>query len=415
MERFKNKRLLFLGASMLDAHAIQYAKSLGIYTVVANFYPQEKSPSKRYADASYEVDIKDDAAMLSIIKKEKIDGIFGGYTDSHLVFYSHICELGCLPCYGTADLFNLSTDKNLFKKMCHENGVLTVEEVDSDSINEASDFPLFIKPADSSGSRGCSACYNYEQYKNSVKAALAFSPSGSITVEKYYDFRKYGDVMACYSIRDGKAVLASLGDRVLYQGAGNVSPLPAQLVYPSVYIDKYLETTDPLVIKMLQKNGFKNGTLFLQGFTDGEEFRFFEMGYRQNGSQQFVLTNHFNKTNALLDAFDFAFFGENNPALNDKDNANFATPACNLVIYLLPGTISRIEGLDSVLKMPEVINYTPWLLEGGTVGMQGTLAQSLCRFHVIGKDKEHLNSLIRKIRDTIKVYDQNHNNMVISL
>ncbi len=416
MSNLSGKKLLFLGGSMLDRHAMLVANAMGVQTVIANFYSSERSPAKEIADKSFDMDNTNEKEMLSLIKRENIDGIFGGYTDSGLENYERLCELAGFPCYGTKEQFRIAVDKIAFKEMCRRHGVLTVEEYDPESITEdCAEFPLFVKPTDSSGSRGCSLCSDYNEYLKSVKLAMDFSPSKHITVEKYYDYHKYGDFMACYSLRDGVITLASLGDRVLYQGEGNISPLPAQLMYPSKYIDVYLESVDPKVIRMFKEEGFRNGTLFLQGFTDGKDFRFFEMGYRQNGSQQFVLTDYFNKTNALKEAIRFALTGSVDTSAPERDDARFPQPACNLVIYLQQGVVGKITGIEDVLQMPEVINYTPWIREGDTVGAKGTLGQSLLRFHVIGRDETHLANTIGKIRNIVKVYDDCGAPMVIEL
>ena len=287
MQDLKGKRLLFLGGAMFDRHALLIAKELGIYTVVANFYPADHNPAKLVADAAYDINNTDTEAMLELIRKERIDGIFGGFTDSNLPNFCKLCNLAGLPCYGTAELFELTINKEMFKKTCRKYGVPVVKEYSPEEItaDSAVEYPLFVKPIDSSGSRGCSSCYDYEEYCKSLEYALSYSPSKTVTVEKFYDYRKYGDVHICYTARKGKVTLASMAERTMFQTEKNISPLPAHLSYPAPYLDAYIRNVHPRVLRMLEGEHFINGSIFLQGFTDGEEFWFFEMGYRQNGSQ----------------------------------------------------------------------------------------------------------------------------------
>ena len=58
------------------------------------------------------------------------------------------------------------TDKHAFKKMCIENGVGTIKEYQENDHDI--EFPVFVKPVDSRGSRGQSVCYSYEELKRLV-------------------------------------------------------------------------------------------------------------------------------------------------------------------------------------------------------------------------------------------------------
>ena len=106
-EKLKGKTLLVMDRTSLAACAVIRAKEMGIKTVVANFYKYEDSPSKQVADVAIDADISDIDLMLDIIKEHNIDGIFVGWTDSHLPFYAEICEKAGLPCCGTVEQFDI--------------------------------------------------------------------------------------------------------------------------------------------------------------------------------------------------------------------------------------------------------------------------------------------------------------------
>ena len=99
-EHLKGKTLLVMDRTSLAACAVIRAKEMGIRTVVANFYKTEDSPSKQVADVAIDIDISDTEAMLKLIKEYNIEGIFVGWTDSHLPFYARMCEAAGLPCCG---------------------------------------------------------------------------------------------------------------------------------------------------------------------------------------------------------------------------------------------------------------------------------------------------------------------------
>ena len=103
----RGKTLLFFDGSSLASCAVKRAKELGVKTIVANFYPAEKSPAKLIADEQWTVDFSDMDNMVKLIKENHIDGIFVGWTDSHLPYYTQICEKAGLPCCGTFEQFDI--------------------------------------------------------------------------------------------------------------------------------------------------------------------------------------------------------------------------------------------------------------------------------------------------------------------
>src|SRR5690606_15402467 len=123
MNRLNGKRLLILGGSRISCEIVEKAKSMGIYTIVTDWYPKENSPAKLVADKAYQLSIADIEAMVKLIKDEQIDGVITGYTDSALSHYAKICQAAGLPCYGTFEQFEALTDKSIYKKICKEYGV----------------------------------------------------------------------------------------------------------------------------------------------------------------------------------------------------------------------------------------------------------------------------------------------------
>ena len=169
MQHLVGKKLLVMDRTALAACAVRRAKELGIKTIVANFYPIENSPSKQIADETVDINISDIDAMVELIKERGVDGVFVGWTDSHLPFYAQICEKAGLPCCGTVEQFDiLSNDKRRFKKTCLEYGVPTIPEYQLDISLKREDldkieYPAMVKPADSSGSRGVRRCDTEEE------------------------------------------------------------------------------------------------------------------------------------------------------------------------------------------------------------------------------------------------------------
>src|SRR5699024_8764544 len=105
LQKINGKRLLILGGSRISCEIVKKAKELGIYTIVTDWYPVEKSPAKQIADEYSMTSTTDIEAMERLVREKRIDGITTGFTDSVLPYYAQICERVNLPCYGTEKQF----------------------------------------------------------------------------------------------------------------------------------------------------------------------------------------------------------------------------------------------------------------------------------------------------------------------
>lgn len=404
----KGKKLLFFDGSALGACAVRRAKELGVTTIVANFYPPEKAPAKRIADESWMVDFSDMENMVALIKQNHIDGIFVGWTDSHLPYYAQICEKAGLPCCGTVEQFDiLSNDKRRFKQACDEYGVPTVTEykLDIDLKREDLDkieYPAMVKPADSSGSRGVRRCNTEEELVEYYQQLYRESSSKKIICEKFMECPN--EIFLNYTVQDG---YASLSAAFMCHHVKNVetNASPAILhMYSSPYIQLYRDTVEPKFIAMLQGLKVKNAVLSLQGFVDGDRFYFHETGYRMGGGRSYVFTEQINHVSALDMMIEFSVTGQSTCVdLKKSDDPIFSKACCNYYVPLKPGKIAQISGLEEIRNMPQVLDVAVCHNVGDEISQTNSLDCVLYRMHVMDEDAETLARTLNKISTTLRV------------
>ena len=104
----QNKKLLILGGDSFSVDIVKTAQSMGVYTIVTDWYDTKRSPAKLVADEYWNISIEDYDLLSQKIKECGIDGIFTGFTDSYLLPYQHLCELNNLPSYGTKQQFEMT-------------------------------------------------------------------------------------------------------------------------------------------------------------------------------------------------------------------------------------------------------------------------------------------------------------------
>jgi len=401
MNSLEGKTLMVMDNTALGACAVKRAKELGVHTVVANFYPYEKSASKQVADEFVDIDISDIDSMVKFVKDMSVDGIFVGWTDSHLPFYADICEKAGLPCCATKDQFAiLSNDKHNFKKACDFYGVPTVKEYHLDINFKDEDlrniqYPVMVKPADGSGGRGVKKCNDENELVEHYKYLYDNSKSHKIICEEYID--SSNEIFLNYTIQDG---YCSLSASYMNHECGTFT----LHVYPSSFIDYYKKTVEPSVIRMFNGLGLKNAVLSLQGFVIEDKFRFHETGLRMGGGQSYVFTQILNGVSALDLMIEFALTGRMKHAdLKEKDNPKFSQFAVNYYIKTKTGTIARIEGFEEVKSMPQVLQISTFKSVGDEIVASASMDGVIYRLHVMDRTPSDLARTLETISNTIKI------------
>ena len=415
MENFKGKKLLITGGCRLAEDIVKTAQSMGIYTIVCDWHDTHTSPAKLIADEYWQESIQDYDKLVQLIKEKGIDGVTTGFTDSYLVPYAILCEKAGLPSYATPELFAKTLDKALFKQMCKDNGVPTVPEYNHETFDSTIITPsnkVIIKPVDNSGSRGIVICDTPEKYEKCLAYALDYAAKKQVIIEKYIEL---DSISVSYTIQDGVPSLTTLNDDYLYktQDAGAVN---CGGLYPSKYIEFYQKEIDEKVKKMLVNEGFKNGVLFMQAFTNGDELYFFEMGYRLSGGRHYIFTDNQNNSSSLKQLIHFALTGKMaDYCIADRDNASFKNVCYRFNLIGNPGLVAKVEGFDYMLNKKEVIYASLLKKEGDEVGRPGTTATQLLGAYVVAKDYEDFQNVLADIYENVKFLDADGNNLVIKI
>lgn len=417
-ENLKGKKLLIMDRTALAACAVRRAKELGIKTIVANFYPEDQSPSKQIADEKVDIDISDIEAMVNLIKNRHVDGIFVGWTDSHLPFYAQICEKAGLPCCGTLEQFEVfSNDKRKFKAACNKYGVPTPLEYDVDisfnrKVLDTIEYPVMVKPADGSGGRGIMRCDNEEQLKTHYKKLYMESSSKKIVVEKY--IQSHNEIFVHYTVQNG---IPSLSAAFMKFKTNEEKDLAASCIFhtfsPS-FMTKYVDDVEPAVLAMIKGYGIQFGNIMFQGFEENGRFYFHESGLRPGGDQFYVFAERLNNVSSLNLLIEFALTGKMDSCnVQELDNYNFSQYCCNYYIPLKPGKITRISGVNDVNAMPEVLQNIQFKFVGDEIAQTSSLDRVIFRIHVMAPTKELFANALCRICDTIDIRDENNEDMQI--
>ena len=405
----KNKKLLILGATSIISEIVKKAKSLGIYTIVVDYY--KDSPAKKIADESWLIDVFDFDTLEQKIKDNKIDGILTGYTDSLMPAYIELCTRCNLPCYINIEQLEFSIKKNVFKEICRKYNVPVVPEY---SLENDIPFPVIVKPVDSSGSRGIYICNNRNDFEINYKKSLEYSKTGNILIEKYMTGE---EIVIYYAFQDGEISLSAICDRYTDKTQKGLAQLPTSYIFPSKYTDLYIKDVDNKVKEMFKALNIQNGCMFLQAFVQNNKIYLYEPGFRLNGAQENIIVSSICGYDTLQMLINFALTGQmsNNLKIAKLANPKFSKSACKLSPLIKTGKISKICGLDEIAKIPEVIDIKPVHNEGEIINQPGTLQQIITRFFIVAENDLKLAEVIDKIQSKLSVKDSMGNEMLYGL
>lgn len=409
------KKLLILGGGSLSGDIVNAAREMGLYTFVTDWYDTNRSPAKLIADEYWNEEIFKPQLIARLIKEHRIDGVITGFTDSYLLQYQRICELSDLPCYASKETLEITLDKARFKQHCINNYVPVIPQFSINDFDPQTIFAnnkIIIKPVDNSGSRGVIVCKSPDDYQRCLEYALSYSEKKDVIIEKYMDMDSWA---ASYTIQDGNISLSTLNDRLEHKSSETAAITTAG-IYPSKYLDLYLEKMDGKMKKMYKAMGVTNGVLSVQGFVDGENFYVMEMGYRLTGGQHYIFSKYENGISALDQLIHFAVTGRMADFdIAERDNPRFKDLCLNLCILGKSDIIARVEGQEYVENLPEVIHSAFLKQVGDQIGIDGTTSQKIANLHLVLRDKKHMDSVIADIQEKFHVYNDAGDDLVLPL
>jgi biotin carboxylase len=182
------KRLLIIGASILQLPAIKKAKELGHYVAVADFNPN--AVGIPYADEFYNASTIDIEAICKVAEEFNPDGIMTLATDMPMRSIAAATSRLGLPGISM-DTAIKSTDKGEMIKAFKEHGVESpwFHIIDNVTVLNALlphlSYPCILKPTDNAGSRGVMLVKSVDELIAAYQYSVSQSRGGLVILEEY--------------------------------------------------------------------------------------------------------------------------------------------------------------------------------------------------------------------------------------
>lgn len=285
----KNKKLMILGASILQVPAIKKAKEMGIEVVVLDM--NEQAIGFNYADKSLVISTIDIEKVVKAAEQEKIDGIMTLASDMPMRSVAAVCKQLGLIGIDEQTAIN-ATNKAQMRECLKAHGVpvpkfyrvSNEQEYKSATKNFTDKF--IVKPADNSGSRGVFLVQDLldEQLVNEAYLySKQYSRSGEVVVEEFMR----GEEVSVETISiDGECHVIQITDKLTTGAPYFVEMGHSQ---PTKHDQSTVQKIKQVAKSAVNAIGIKNGPSHTEIIITEEGPKIVELGARLGGD---CITTH---------------------------------------------------------------------------------------------------------------------------
>ena len=344
------KKILIIGASVLQLPAIKKAKELGFYVGVIDYNPE--AVGIPFADEYFNVSTIDIDGVTDVAKKFAPDGIMTLATDMPMRSIASACSALGLPGISM-DTAITSTDKGEMIKAFSEHNVecpwffIAKDREEFEKIKSDITFPCIMKPTDNSGSRGVVLVNSLEELLENYEYTKASSRSGAVIIEEYMQGQ---EVSVEIIVLDGEPNVLAVTDKLttgaphfVEMGHSQPSRLPAEDV----------EKIKDLAMRAVKAVGIKCGPAHVEIMNTESGPKMVELGARMGGD---CITTHLVPLSTGIDmvAATIKLCCGETPDISRKFNKGSA-----IRYFDVPcGTIASIDGLKEAEKLNGVREIT---------------------------------------------------------
>lgn len=412
-EFLKGKKLLVIGSDSGNVNIINAAREMGIYTIAADGIKDwSKAPAKRAADEGWDIDYSQTEAVVQKCLEAGVDGVFAGYSEFRVLAACRIAGALGKPFYATEEQINLTRNKRTFKDVCQQYDIPVPKDYCfhyplSSQEKAGIEYPVIVKPADYAGRKGITVCRCAEELDAAVEFAASKSQSKTIIVEDYLDGLEFSSI---YTLSDGAISLSSVNEKYITKDQEKISGLCEFLISPARSYDRYIEELDGKLREFIRGIQARNGVIFFQGMITGKKLYVFEMGYRINGNNDFLVIDRFNGLNFMKMCIAHSLCGSMTDDIS-KDNPLYPRYACSLLMYAHGGTVGKLS-LGQILSRQGICDVTPIAWVGKEIPEDGSTAQCVVKMKLYGDSLEEIAQLAEFAQRNVVVEDVNGKNML---
>ncbi|NLV20301.1 MAG: hypothetical protein GXY51_12545 [Bacteroidetes bacterium] len=278
------KKILILAGTHFQIPVIEYSKRMGHHVITCDNRPS--NPGHQFADEYYNVSTTDIKGVVDLAIAKNIDAVLVYGSDPAAITAACVSEQLNLP-GNSYESVSVLSDKGLFRKFLKDNGFPAPVYGVFKSYNKAYAFfsdtgkTCFVKPVDSSGSKGISKLNPGDVLKPALDYAMQFSRKREIIIEEKIE-RKGPHIHGEAFVLNGELIFLMLGDQYFSQVTVTA---PMSTTVPSIFHADIMQDITNELIKIIKLIGYSSGGLNIEIIRgQNNKIYFNEIGARNGGN-----------------------------------------------------------------------------------------------------------------------------------
>lgn len=280
------RKILIIGASVLQLPAILKAKEMGFYVGVVDYNPQ--AVGIKHADEFFNVSTIDTEGILKTAKSFQPEGIMTLATDMPMRSIAAVTRELNLPGISVESAVK-ATDKGEMILAFKEHGVevpwffIVKNEDELETVSKKITFPCIVKPVDNAGSRGVILVNEPPELKDAYKYSKEHSRNGALIIEEFMTGNEVS--VEAMAVNNTIHILA-ITDKITTGPPHFVEMGHSQ---PSQLPETVQQKVKDLTIRAMQALGINNGPAHVEIMVTPNGSKMIELGARMGGDN---ITTH---------------------------------------------------------------------------------------------------------------------------
>lgn len=358
------KKILIIGASILQLPAIRKAKELGYYVGVTDYNP--KAIGIAESDEYFNVSTIDVDGVVKVAQEFNPDGIITLATDMPMRAVAKACEVCGLPGISF-DTAIKATDKGEMIKAFEAAGVehpwffIVPKQPELTTVIDKISYPCIMKPTDNAGSRGVVLCHSREELEKEYEYSHHESRGGAVIVEEYLQGPEFSiEVM----VIDGEPHVLQITDKLTTGAPHFVEMGHSQ---PTRQNEENSEKIRDLACRAVKAVGINIGPAHVEMILTKDGPKMVELGARMGGD---CITTHLVPLSTGIDMVGSTI----KLACGEKIDIEPKWEKGSAIRYFDThnGVIKAVEGIDEAKKIPGVKEISIVHQVGDTIGEIGS-------------------------------------------
>ena len=400
------KTVMVIAGGTWQVPLIKRIKELGYRVANTNLY--ENSSGFEFSDINGVMDVLDKEGNLEFAKKHHVDAVLTDQSDIAVPTVAYVAE--AIDCSGIgSEMAELFTDKYKMRKFCQQNGFKFPEYCLCESVEQAVKFlketgkKVIIKPLDSQSSRGVFTINSETEMRELYPIAESYTNKGNyVLVERYINGTEF---TIDGIIAGGQHHSLAISEKKHFTYNSNI----ASKLFFSYKNDRFdYDTLRSVNDSIINATGLKNALTHAEYKYEEGEFYLIEMAARGGGTRiSSDIVPYISGVDNYKYLIETALGNVKNIREEELEIKKSCMERCAVLEFLDIESngkrIKKIEGIEEILAIPQIITFEVDFSEGDIIERAQDDRSRVGFYIICAENKKKVEELSEQIKRMFKI------------